>query len=184
MRSAALSSSIGAAALFPGFLPQLDHLLAELAELQFVSGAQIGDALFAVGLFPADIGSGGIAFHGDRGKLRPEETDLIPQSITIGTSLLELFPNTQKLGLSTLGPGGLLISAADRTAGTLIRRSARSRYGVIPLECVVTFPVTLPHPHLECGNLLTQLGKLGLRLNVLGVCLGSCSLQLDRQLCE
>ena len=184
MRSAAFFCAVGAAALFAGFFPQLGHFLAQWSELLFVGCAQIGDALFTVGLFPADVGSGGIAFHGDRGKVRPEGTDLIPQSITIGTSLLELFPNTQKLGLSTLSPGGLRIGTADRTAGSLVCRSLRSRCGVISLECVVTFLVALPHLHLECGNLDTQLGKLRLRLNVLGVCLGSCCLQLDRQLCE
>ena len=174
MRSAAFFSSVRAAALFAGFLPQLGHFLAQWGELLLVGGAQIGDALFTVGLFPADVGSGGIAFHGDRGKVRPEGTDLIPQSVTIGASLLELFPNAEKFGLSTLGPGSLRISSADRAAGTLLRLSPRSRSGVIPLECVVAFPVALPHPYLECGHLLTQLGKLRVRLNVLGVCLGLC----------
>ena len=45
MRSAALFCSVRAAALFAGFFPQLGQFLAEWGELQFVGGAQIGDAL-------------------------------------------------------------------------------------------------------------------------------------------
>ena len=184
MRSAALFCPVRAAALFACFFPQFGQLVAELRELQFVGGAQIGDALFAVGLLTVDVGSGGIAFHGDGGKLRPEGTDLIPQSVTIGASLLELFPNTEKFGLGPFGPGGLRVSAADRAAGALVRLGSRSRHGVVPLECGVAFPVTLPHPYLECGHLLAQFGQICSRQNVLGVCLGSSCLQLGRQQCK
>jgi len=101
MRSAALFCSVGAAALFACFFPQFAQFLAEWGELLFVGGAQIGDALFAVGLLTADVGSGGITFHGDGGKLGAERTDIVPQFLTIGTRLVGQKP--ERISLTLLG---------------------------------------------------------------------------------
>ncbi|TFC32315.1 hypothetical protein [Cryobacterium sp. TMT2-42-4] len=99
----AVFGAIGAAALFAQFLPQLSGLVPKLGDVVVFCGAEIADALVAVGSLTFDACPCCVTFNDCGGQIPAQQAGFLPNGVVDSAGVTLFVPDFRDVGRGALG---------------------------------------------------------------------------------